>query len=157
MPEGQRLRRVREPDAGYAAVGNGRGRRMAFFGWHAVSFVKMPNDNPRYGFAPSTAARRVYGCSAACMQGEWRPIPQVNKDTGIPALTTPEFLTKRSYSWILCAMANFYGTLTVQQAFRIIEQQNPGLTTQDEVSAVLHREEDDAASATSAWKARSTR
>lgn len=79
------------------------------------------------------------------MQGEWRPIPQVNKDTGIPALTTPEFLTKRSYSWILCAMANFYGALTVQQAFRIIEQQNPGLTTQDEVSAVLHREEDDAA------------
>lgn len=64
------------------------------------------------------------------MQGEWRPIPQVNKDTGIPALTTPEFLTKRSYSWILCAMANFYGALTVQQAFRIIEQQNPGLTTQ---------------------------
>ena len=54
-------------------------------------------------------------------------------------------------------MANFYGTLTVQQAFRIIEQQNPGLTTQDEVNAVLHREEDDAASATSAWKARSTR
>lgn len=53
-------------------------------------------------------------------------------------------------------MANFYGALTVQQAFRIIEQQNPGLTTQDEVSAVLHREEDDAASATSAWKARST-
>ena len=91
------------------------------------------------------------------MQGEWRPIPQVNKDTGIPALTTPEFLTKRSYSWILCAMANFYGALTVQQAFHIIEQQNPGLTTQDEVSAVLHREEDDAASAASAWKARSTR
>lgn len=91
------------------------------------------------------------------MQGEWRPIPQVNKDTDIPALTTPEFLTKRSYSWILCAMANFYGALTVQQAFRIIEQQNPGLTTQDEVSAVLHREEDDAASATSAWKTRSTR
>ena len=57
----------------------------------------------------------------------------------------------------LCAMANFYGALTVQQAFRIIEQQNPGLTTQDEVSAVLHREEDDAASATSAWKARSSR
>ena len=49
------------------------------------------------------------------------------------------------------------GALTVQQAFRSIEQQNPGLTTQDEVSAVLHREEDDAASATSAWKARSTR
>lgn len=54
-------------------------------------------------------------------------------------------------------MANFYGALTVQQAFRIIEQQNPGLTTQDEVSAVLHREEEDAASVTSAWKARSTR
>lgn len=52
------------------------------------------------------------------MQGEWRPIPQVNKDTGIPALTTPEFLTKRIYSWILCAMANFYGALTVQQALR---------------------------------------
>lgn len=52
------------------------------------------------------------------MQGEWRPIPQVNKDTGIPALTTPEFLTKRSYSWILCAMANFYGALIVQQALR---------------------------------------
>ena len=45
----------------------------------------------------------------------------------------------------LCAMANFYGALTVQQAFRIIEQQNPGLTTQDEVSAVLHREEDNVA------------
>lgn len=45
----------------------------------------------------------------------------------------------------LCAMANFYGALTVQQAFRIIEQQNPGLRTQDEVSAALHREEDDAA------------
>ena len=54
-------------------------------------------------------------------------------------------------------MANFYGALIVQQAFRIIEQQNPGLTTQDEVSAVLHRVDDDAASATSAWKERSTR
>lgn len=54
-------------------------------------------------------------------------------------------------------MAIFYGALTVQQAFRIIEQQNPGLTAQDEVSAVLHREKDDAASATSAWKARSMR
>ena len=52
------------------------------------------------------------------MQGEWRPIPQVNKDTGTPALTTPEFLTKRSYSWILCAMANFDGALTLQQALR---------------------------------------
>ena len=39
------------------------------------------------------------------MQDEWRPIPQVNKDTGIPVLT-------------LCAMANFYGALTVQQALR---------------------------------------
>ena len=54
-------------------------------------------------------------------------------------------------------MANFYGALTVQQAYRIIQPQNPALPTQDEVSAVLHREEDDAASATSAWKARSTR
>ena len=40
----------------------------------------------------------------------------------------------------LCAMANFYGALTVQEACRIVEQQNPGLATQDEVSAVLRRE-----------------
>ena len=59
--------------------------------------------------------------------------------------------------WFFAVLLLNFGALTVQQAFRIIEQQNPGLTTQDEVSAVLHREEDDAASATSAWKARSTR
>ena len=45
----------------------------------------------------------------------------------------------------LCAMANFYGALTVQEAFRIINQQNPGLTTPDEVSAVLRRDECDSA------------
>ena len=45
----------------------------------------------------------------------------------------------------LCAMANFYGALTVREAYRIVERQNPGLTTQDEVSAVLRREEDDGA------------
>ena len=44
-------------------------------------------------------------------------------------------------------MANFYGALTVQQAFRIIEKQNPGLTTQDEVSAVCRSEEDETAPA----------
>lgn len=63
MPEGQRLRRVREPDAGYAAVGNGRGRRMAFFGCTRLSFVKMPTTTRVSDFAFDGCAPgiRVFG------------------------------------------------------------------------------------------------
>ena len=50
MPEGQRLRRVREPDAGYAAVGNGRGRAHGVLRLHAAFVCQNADDNPRFGF-----------------------------------------------------------------------------------------------------------